>query len=692
MFLPRRRITSLTILTFILLTFYYLNPFRRLSSPGLDFTPSAHTKQKPADQRLSPPENEKTVISEPTGDESDRFNLSTSETDTSEDVDPSIESSKVPTPAVEADPSSTGPKGGKPTSDLLLDTRPPPTNLTAPTTPIAPSHIKTQKGQYVFGDRKFTEKFPVEKLKKPSEGKAKRLPSLQWAGQPEKPDARRQRIERLHAVRESFAHSWAGYKTHAWKKDEVKPVSGGSETSFGGWAASLVDALDTLWIMGMKGEFDEAVKAVKDIDFTTTEEENLNVFETTIRYLGGFLAAYDLSYGKGKYDVLLEKAVELGDFMYCAFDTPNRMPVTRWEWGRAMEGEDQVASAGAIVAEVGSLSLEFTRLSQLTGDPKYYDAVTRIMEEFQKSQMSTKIPGLWPLMVSAKTLSFNGDGFTLGGMADSLFEYLPKQHMLLGGHETMYEEMYKHVITASMNHMFFRPMLPDNADVLFPGSATASDTGSVHSRPDGQHLSCYAGGMVGIGSKLFDNPDQLSTARKLVDGCIWAYEHSPNGIMPESFTMIPCKKNSECTWDEEKWQKEVLLAQRFKGMDEKEDLSQMTTDEEKVQHVMKAQRLRAGFADINDRRYILRPEAIESVFIHYRLTGDADLPDKAWRMFEAIENVTRTEIANSAVQDVTADEPVKDDRMESFWMAETLKYFYLIFAEPDVVSLDDYVL
>ncbi len=66
--------------------------------------------------------------------------------------------------------------------------------------------------------------------------------------------------------------------------------------------------------------------------------------------------------------------------------------------------------------------------------------------------------------------------------------------------------------------------------------------------------------------------------------------------------------------------------------------------------------------------------------------------DKAWIMFEAIQKHTRTALANAALDDVTVENPPKADRMESFWLAETLKYFYLIFSDPSVVSLDDYVL
>lgn len=80
----------------------------------------------------------------------------------------------------------------------------------------------------------------------------------------------------------------------------------------------------------MEKEFTVAVAALHKIDFTKASREMLNVFETTIRYLGGMLSAYDLC--EGKHAILLEKATELGDMLYAAFDTPNRMPVTRWYW------------------------------------------------------------------------------------------------------------------------------------------------------------------------------------------------------------------------------------------------------------------------------------------------------------------------------------------------------------------------
>ena len=142
------------------------------------------------------------------------------------------------------------------------------------------------------------------------------------------------RIDRelkLEQIKEAFKFSWAGYKrTESWLQDELSPVSGGSRNPFCGWAATLVDALDTLWIMDLKEDFQQAVLAVGEIDFTTSIRSDIPLFETTIRYLGGLLSSYELS--GGTYKVLLKKAIELADVLMGAFDTPNRMPIMYYYW------------------------------------------------------------------------------------------------------------------------------------------------------------------------------------------------------------------------------------------------------------------------------------------------------------------------------------------------------------------------
>lgn len=77
----------------------------------------------------------------------------------------------------------------------------------------------------------------------------------------------------------------------------------------------------------------------------------------------------------------------------------------------------------------------------------------------------------------------------------------------------------------------------------------------------------------------------------------------------------------------------------------------------------------------------------------YRITGDTTWMDKGWKMFQATVTATRTEFANSAIDDVLNNaEPGLKDEMESFWIAETLKYYLLLFSEPSLISLDEWVL
>lgn len=509
------------------------------------------------------------------------------------------------------------------------------------------------------------------------------IPKVQHAFEQESEDEKVDRQLRLAAVKEAFLHSWEGYKKGAWMQDEIAPLSGVPKNGFGGWGATLVDSLDTLWIMGLRKEFELALKELENVHFTTTPLVRVNVFETTIRYLGGLLSAYDLS--GHEYGVLLDKATELGDMLYAAFDTPNRMPVTRWNWQKSVLGEEQLPDKHSLLAELGSLSMEFTRLSQLTGDPKWYDAIARITDVLEENQNNTRIPGLWPVYVDAMNNDYQFDKlFTLGGMADSVYEYLPKQHLMLGGQNDQYRSMYNNALAAAKDQLFFRVLNPEDKAILVPGTVRSRSAARRERIASGQHLTCFAGGMVALASRIFSQPEEIETARQLVEGCLWSYESMPTGIGPEIFHPAICPPGDDCVWSDERWYKAILSHENSDG-----DVAGLA---ERAHTVIKASGIPPGFVSVDDARYLLRPEAIESVFILYRITGDKTLQDRAWKMFTSIVAAAKTNIAFASVNDVTLARPELIDSMESFWTAETLKYFYLIFSEPDVVSLDDYVL
>lgn len=537
---------------------------------------------------------------------------------------------------------------------------------------------KVDDGRFHWQNRE--QHYPLTSLTPVPSNAPKSLPAVQHIFGQESSEAKQVRLQRRGEIKKVFEKCWKSYRERAWMRDELSPISGTGRDTFGGWAATLVDSLDTLWIMDLKNEFQEATSAVQHIDFGQSTDTIINIFETTIRYLGGFLGAYDLSGNKK----LLDLAVEVGEMLLVAFDTPNHLPITRWDWKAAARGDRQDTPSSILVSEIGSLSLEFTRLSQLTGDQRFYDAIKRITTLFDKQQSQTKLPGMWPVIVNPKAEDMTSDtGFTLGGMSDSLYEYLPKEYALLGGQEPVYQKMYEQSMKTAIESLFFRPMTPKEDDILISGDARASADGrSSTLEPKGQHLGCFAGGMLGLGGRLFQNNEHLALARKLTEGCIWAYHAMDRGIMPEVAHFVPCEDKANCPWVESKWLQGVL---------EKNSASPEST----ASNTAKQLHLAKGYTKIDDKRYILRPEAIESVFYMWRITGEGKYREAAWQMWTAISEVTKSEFANAAIVDITVPEPVdvpKDDRMESFWFAETLKYFYLIFSEPGLVSLDDYVL
>ena len=222
----------------------------------------------------------------------------------------------------------------------------------------------------------------------------------------------------------------------------------------------------------------------------------------------------------------------------------------------------------------------------------------------------------------------------------------------------------------AIKQLFFAPMIPGDEAILISGNVDVRD-GEASLDPESEHLSCFIGGLFAMGGRLFDNDECVDIGAKLARGCAYAYKSFPTGIMPERYNMVLCPTPSHrqpCVWDDDRYAAETAARPQSKP------------------------NLPKGFLTAKDPRYILRPEAIESVFILWRITGDPVWRETAWEMFEAVANATDTEYANAAIVDVMTVGSQKEDYMESFWMAETLKYFYLCFANTDLISLDDFVL
>ncbi|KAK4164134.1 glycosyl hydrolase family 47-domain-containing protein [Cladorrhinum sp. PSN259] len=538
--------------------------------------------------------------------------------------------------------------------------------------------LRTWKYEYVpssfdWGQRRLKHPFDESTLVRLPQGSPRELPRIQYDfSNYEGADLHAEiQKKRRNAVKQAAKKSWKAYRKYAFGHDELSPQRLIGVETFAGWGATLVDSLDTLWIMDMKKEFSEAVAKVGTIDWANTTAEHCSLFETNIRYLGGLLSAYDLSGHK----VLLDKAIELGNMLYAGFDTPNHMPANGFNFGPAKQGTLMPNRAESSAA-VGTLSLEFTRLSQLTGDPKYYNAIDGVKQALERTQDDTALPGMWPVFVDLENgFIATGNTFNLGASADSAYEYLSKMYMLLGGLDQTYKKLHTKAMAAAHKHVLFRPMLPDSypapsPDILLPGTVMSNGR-TVELLTEVQHLGCFTGGMFALGGKLFHDEEHVKVGEKLARGCAWAYAAFASGIMPEVSDVLACDRDEDgqlvpsCEWDDSKWKK---MGQQVG-------------------------KLPKPFFSVRNPQYLLRPEAIESIFILYRITGKKDLLDVAWQMFQSIKKSTETKHAYSAISDVrvASESTTKIDSMESFWIAETLKYFYLIFSEPDLISLDDYV-
>jgi mannosyl-oligosaccharide alpha-1,2-mannosidase len=112
--------------------------------------------------------------------------------------------------------------------------------------------------------------------------------------------------------------------------------------------------------------------------------------------------------------------------------------------------------------------------------------------------------------------------------------------------------MYLKTIEAVRKWMLYRPMVPGSNDILFSGAVTTGgkpETDLVLNA-EVEHLTCFISGMIGMGAKIFNIKGDLELAIKLADGCVWAYESTPSGIMAEGATVLPCESAEQCTWNE----------------------------------------------------------------------------------------------------------------------------------------------
>uniref|UniRef100_A0A8C7GDV6 alpha-1,2-Mannosidase n=1 Tax=Oncorhynchus kisutch TaxID=8019 RepID=A0A8C7GDV6_ONCKI len=332
-------------------------------------------------------------------------------------------------------------------------------------------------------------------------------------------------------------------------------------------------------------------------------------------------------------EMFKRKVMVLGEKLLPAFNTPTGIPRgvinlgsgTSWSWGWASAGS-------SILAEFGTLHLEFVHLSELSNNDIYTEKVMNIRKLLNKIE---KPHGLYPNFLSPVSGNWVQHHVSIGGLGDSFYEYLIKSYLMSDKTDEEAKKMYYSALEA----------IEANLVQKSPGGLTymAEWRGGILDHKMG-HLACFSGGMVVIGADD-GAPEKrqhyLDLAAEITHTCHESYSRSATKLGPEAF--------------------------RFDGGAE------------------------ATATRLSDRYYILRPEVIESYMYMWRLTHDPKYREWGWEAVEALEQHCRVEAGFSGIRDVYAQTVSHDNMQQSFFLSETLKYLYLLFSDDDLLPLEDWV-
>lgn len=402
----------------------------------------------------------------------------------------------------------------------------------------------------------------------------------------------------VERVREATLHAWNGYRRHAWGHDALKPISADAHD----WhAQSLlmtpVDALDTLLLMGLRAEADEARELIVN-RLSFDHDMEVKHFEIVIRLLGGLLSAHQMTGD----DRLLALADDLGTRLLPAFDSPTGLP-----WVNVNLRTGAVSGRESNPAETGTLILEYGLLSRLTGKAVYAEKAKRaLIETFNRRSAIGLVGERFDVVTGEWTQARSH----IGARIDSYYEYLWKCWQLFGDRDC--KRMWDVSIHAVNTHV-----------------ADEVDGGLWYGHVDmatGEHIASRYGALDAFFPGLLALSGDHGRAARLHASSVAMWR--VHEIEPEA-------------WDYRR--REVLSA-----------------------------------------GYPLRPEIVESTWYLYRLTGDPAYRAIGRELFEDFVRHTRTEAGFAALADVTTKE--KRDDMESFVLAETFKYFHLLFADPALLD------
>ncbi|KAI8462830.1 MAG: glycoside hydrolase [Monoraphidium minutum] len=464
---------------------------------------------------------------------------------------------------------------------------------------------------------------------------------------------------------------------------------------------TIVDGIDTLMIAGLDAEYQEARHWIAN-HLHFPDQSTVQFFEVNIRIMGGLLSAYYLSGGD---ELFLHKAEALGDRLLPAFNTTSGLPVTKVQLkATSRERAAMARSDGQTnLAEAGTLSMEFTTLGRATGRPDFFNAG---MIGWYALMGARNISGLYCVGLSTSRGDCYLHKLSVGSAADSMYEYMLKQWVMSNKTQEVPLRLYVDAMKG-MRKYLVRDFSDGAADMSFVSEAMGDfNAGSVQATNDHfEHLTCFVGGMLvlgkwhGVSTAEPGDHDDLMLASRIGRACYELYHQAPSGLAPDSVryhlangaNLPPNGRAAAASGRAGRGARGREGARRGAAAAGRrgraEAAAALAAGAAAGPCSAGAARGGAGAGAAARRRFtplsrqdFLRPEAAETLFYLWRATGDEVYREWGWNMFRAWERWCKCPTGGYAT-------------MESFWLAETLKYLFLLFEDdPAFLSFDEWVL
>ncbi|TKS76475.1 ER degradation-enhancing alpha-mannosidase-like protein 2 [Collichthys lucidus] len=404
-------------------------------------------------------------------------------------------------------------------------------------------------------------------------------------------------------IKSMFYHAYNSYLDNAFPYDELRPLTCDGQDTWGSFSLTLIDALDTLLVLGNHTEFQRVASLLQDtVDFDI--DVNASVFETNIRVVGGLLSAHLLA-GRAGMELepgwpcsgpLLRMAEDAARKLLPAFQTVTGMP---YGTVNLLNGVSPTETPVTCTAGVGTFILEFATLSRLTGDETFENTARRALRALWKTRSDIGLVGNHIDILSKKWVAQDAG---IGAGVDSYFEYLVKGAIMLQEVEELLD-MFLEYDRAIQNYTRF--------DDWYLWVQMHKGTVSM---PVFQSLEAFWPGLQSLLGNL--------------DSAVRTFQ------------------NYYSVW------------RQFGGLPEFYSIPQ-------------------GYTVDKREGYPLRPELIESAMYLFRATGDHTYLQLGFDALESIERIAKTPCGYATVKDLRDHQ--LDNRMESFFLAETIKYLYLLF-------------